>query len=325
MWSNFGGQTGSRGWIGFMVLVLVLSTSLSAHARLFGKREEAGGTDSVIRVLRLQDRERSYILHTPPALQDEAALPLVLVFHGGYDSPENAISNTGFNSLADRERFLVAYPSGINKHWNDGRGVANAGIDDVAFVRAMIDDIRQIRRVDHRRIFATGASNGGMFTQRLACELADSIAAFAPVISSLPEAIHQRCKPSRAVSVLMINGTDDKMVPWQGGEMKGKGGRILSVPASVEFWARHADCPATSSVASQILPDRDPRDRTRVRRTHYSACRAGAEVEFLEIEGGGHTWPGGDNRQMPLLLGNTSRDIEATQEIWTFFLRQALP
>ncbi len=314
-------QANLRSWFGVAVLTLLLVVNASAHARLFGKKDDVSDVRTVTRVLPVQGRERSYILHVPLSARDGVPMPLVLVFHGGYDTPENAISNTGFNRLADREGFLVAYPAGVDKHWNDGRGVANAEVDDVAFVRAMIEDIRKVSDVDPRRIYATGASNGGMFTQRLACELADIIAAFAPVISSLPEAIRQQCRPVRAVSILMINGSDDKMVPWNGGEMKGKGGRILPVPASVEFWARHADCPATSPAASQLLPDRDPRDRTRVRQTQYSGCRDGAEVILFEIEGGGHTWPGGENRQMPMVLGITSRDIEATTEIWRFFRR----
>ena len=260
-------------------------------------------------------------------------MPLVLLLHGGGGTGEGMEKLTlgGFNRLADREGFVVVYPDGIEKHWNDGRGLEayrahRENMDDVGFISTLIDHLIKISKVDPNRIYAAGISNGGQFSQRLACELSDRIAAIGVVAIQLPEHLSTSCSPKRPVSVLMMPGTEDPLVPWEGGEIgfrRGrKFGRVLSVPESMRFWANQNQCPLSPLITHE--PDRDPKDDTRVRREGYGPCSRGNEVLLYAIEGGGHTWPGGHPYLPSWIIGKTSRDIDANEVIWDFFKRHVL-
>lgn len=276
--------------------------------------------------------ERTYLLHLPGRYDKAKPAPLVIVLHGGGGTAERMIRLTGagLNGVAEREGFLVAYPNGIDKRWNDGRSKEETGwrthrenADDVGFISALIDELVETRNVDPRRVYVTGVSNGGQMAHRLACELADKIAAIAPVIAQMPAHFAPRCKPARPVSVLMMPGTDDPLIPWEGGTIRfGRQtfGKALSVPETVKFWTRHNACPETPEVSSE--PDRDPADGTRVRKEAYSGCRDGTDVVLYAIEGGGHTWPGGRQYLPEALVGKMSRDIDAAEVIWEFFKKR---
>jgi polyhydroxybutyrate depolymerase len=260
-------------------------------------------------------------------------MPLVFLLHGGGGTGEGMgeLTMGGFNRLADRESFIVVYPNGIEKHWNDGRGLQayrahRENIDDVGFISALIEHLIRTLNVDPNRIYAVGISNGGQFSQRLACELSDRIAAIGVVAIQLPEHLPSSCAPKRPVSVLMMPGTEDPLVPWEGGEIgfrRGrKFGKVLSVPESMRFWAKQNQCPESPLITHES--DRDPKDGTRVRREAYVPCGEGAEVVLYAIEGGGHTWPGGDQYLPAGIIGRTSRDIDANEVIWDFFKRHTL-
>lgn len=131
--------------------------------------------------------KRTYWLHIPPPQFAGQLLPLVFALHGGGGSGRKMAGFTGFNRLADREGFMVAYPDGVEKHWNDGRDLARyraqrENIDDVGFIAHLMDTLEKDYPVDPGRIYVTGASNGALMSYRLACELTDRIAAIAPVI-----------------------------------------------------------------------------------------------------------------------------------------------
>jgi polyhydroxybutyrate depolymerase len=268
---------------------------------------------------------RTFELYTPRGHDPNRPTPLVLVFHGGFGNGAQVANRLGMNAVADRGGFLVAYPDGYDKHWNDGRTATSDGPDDVRFVRALIDEVGRHHQLDAQRIYATGLSNGGYFTQRLACEMSAQIAAFAPVMATMPVPLQQRCAPGeRKVPMLMISGVDDPLVPYQGGELTrgrslgGKGGEVISVPDAAAFWARHNGC--NMQPQQQDLPDTDPRDGTRVRQTLYLDCDGDAEVKLLSIDGGGHTWPGSrERKRIRRIVGATSYDINASEVIWAFF------
>src|SRR3954453_21116917 len=204
----------------------------------------AGGTPPVVarragttaHSITVDGRERAYTLHLPPAVATGTALPLVLVFHGGGGEGKQMPALTGMNAIADREGFVTAYPDGIDRNWNDGRysqaiATQRFNLDDVGFVSMLIDELAATLPIGRSRVFATGISNGGMFSQRLGCELADKGAAIAPVAGSLPGVLAPGCAPSRPMPVLMIHGDTDPLVPWNGGPVAGSGnrGRVLSV------------------------------------------------------------------------------------------------
>ena len=173
-----------------------VATAPATGTRLAAARR-AGTTAHSITVA---GRERTYALHLPRAVATGTALPLVLVFHGGGGEGKQMPALTGMNAIADREGFVAAYPDGIDRNWNDGRysqaiTTQRFNLDDVGFVAALIDELAATLPIDRSRVFATGISNGGMFSQRLGCELADKVAAIAPVAGSLPELLAPNCAP----------------------------------------------------------------------------------------------------------------------------------
>ena len=171
------------------------------------------------------DRPRTYLLHVP-AVSSDKPLPLVIVLRGGGQSSKGAQRFTGFDEVADREGFIVAYPDAIAHKWNDGRGTTQAakeGVDDVRFIRELTAQISKDHNVDPHRIYATGPSNGGFITHRLACELSDALVAAGPVIAGFPLDYRDSCRPAKPISIIMIQGTTNKLVPFGGGQVGGKG------------------------------------------------------------------------------------------------------
>lgn len=251
----------------------------------------------------VQGQSRTYVLHTPQQYRRDRRFPLVLAFHGYGSQGKDLAASSGLNQVADQQGFLVAYPDGLERRWNVASGFI--GVDDLAFTTALIDHLQTRRAIDPARIYATGVSNGGFWVQRLACDMSDRIAAFASVAATLPGQLKVLCHPPAPVPILMMNGTDDRKVPWQGGELPY--GSILSVPATIEFWRQQNGC--STPAASQALNSRVQIDR-------YTACRAGAEVELVTLKGAGHVFPRGGTGANQLLNGS--------QEIWQFLQRHRL-
>ena len=255
------------------------------------------------------------------------ATPLVVALHGGGGNGQKMATLSRLSLLADQNGFIVAYPEAVERHWNDGRGLSQyrsqrENIDDVGFISGMIDAIAGDYNLDEGRVYVTGASNGAMMSLRLGCELADKIMALAPVIGSMPENLVSECSPARPVPLLMINGSDDPLVPWEGGYVhffRKKLGKIISVPQTIEFWVARNGCSPDPQIT--IAPDTDPEDGTRVQKSVYGQCADGADVVLYEIKGGGHTWPGGYQYLPELLIGKTNRDLDASRAIWDFFQR----
>jgi len=230
-----------------------------------------------------------------------------------------------WNVLADTHQFLVAYPAGYGRFWNDhrndGRSEAHRkNIDDVGFLRALITHLDQKHGVDRRRIFVTGISNGGFMSLRVACEMSDLVRAVAAVTAQMPAGSLEKCRPARPVAVLFINGTEDPLVPYEGGVVKVFGrerGQILSTEESVEFWQQQNRC--RSQTASRALPDADPADGSRVEEIDFDQCEKGVRVRLLKVFGGGHTWPGGMQYLRAERVGRTNLDLDAARVIWDFF------
>jgi polyhydroxybutyrate depolymerase len=227
---------------------------------------------------------------------------------------------THFDHLADEAGFFVAYPDGLNRTWNDTRGLSSA--DDVGFIRALIAELERSYPIEPKRVYATGISAGGFFSNRLACGLADKIAAIASVAATMAESLVPICKPSQPVSILFMHGTGDPMVHINGGLILRDRGRSISLEDAARFW-RNWDQSSPTPVVRD-LPDRE-REGTRVHRETWSRGKQGTEVVVYTIEGGGHTWPGGPQYLPVALVGKASRNLDATQVIWEFFQHHSLP
>lgn len=300
-----------------LVLLFVIPAVLSAQG--LGPLRRSG---DYRRSLLSDGLRRTFLLHIPRGWSRQKPAPLVIVLHGGGGSGMRVAGLTRFSSLADRAGFVVAYPDGINGHWNDGRNVANfrshrEHIDDVGFIRRLIERLVGQLNLDSTRVYATGMSNGAMMCHRLGCDLSERLAAIAPVCGALPEDLPESCSDGLPMPVLAVNGTEDPFVPWSGGGvgLLNKRGSVLSVPASIRFWVNRNGC-ATEPVETR-LPQKDPRQGISTARDVYAAGRDQAEVIAYRVEGGGHTWPGGSERTAR--FGKQSRDIDASEAIWEFF------
>jgi len=269
--------------------------------------------------------ERTYRLHVPLNFDGNLSWPLVFVFHGGYGTGEVMEEVTGFDQVADEKGFIVVYPNGYIDHWNDGRSTdpTYTDVDDVRFVSALIDELSSKYNIDPKRVFATGMSNGGIFTYRLACELSDRLAAVGPVSGSLAENLVPQCSPAQTISIIHIHGLDDQLVKFEGGTVPSPyGGVTYPVLDTLALWIDFDGC--TGSPETTELPDSDPSDGTTVRMISYTHCQNNTVVTLYAIAGGGHTWPGGEYTSEGA-GGKTSHDFSASEVIWEFFSQHPKP
>jgi polyhydroxybutyrate depolymerase len=251
---------------------------------------------------------RTYNLYVPVDHDPTIPAPLVLNFHG-YTS--NASQQQFFSSMdptADAYGLVVAYPQGLDQSWNGGTCCgtsAETGVDDVGFALAVIADAKTRACLDPKRVYATGMSNGGFLSHRLACEQADSIAAIAPVagVIGIPLA---DCNPTRPVPVLHFHGTDDALVPYEGGTAGP--GAVDTVAA----WSERDGCAGT------------PTESFNMDDVHCEVtddCDEGVRNELCTVEGGGHCWPG--TQLCP--YGTSTLTISASDRMAEFFLEYSLP
>ncbi len=274
-----------------------------------------------------ENRDREYRVHVPPSYDDKTSVPLVVALHGAGMTLSLMAYLTGFNTLADREGFIVVYPKGTNKKWSSGVNLPDfpgydTPVDDVGLVGRIVSEMERNYRIDPRRIYVTGVSNGGMLSHLVACRFSRRIAAAAPVIGTISEKSLPDCKPEAPVPMLMINGTDDPIVFWKGGPLfNNDQARILPVSTVVDFWLRNNGCgPQPETVQ---LPHHGSQCGTRTRIDRYHGPTARSDVTLYAVERGGHTWPGGPLIQKQWALGRASRDFKAAEVIWQFFKEHA--
>ncbi|MEO8805136.1 MAG: PHB depolymerase family esterase [Burkholderiaceae bacterium] len=263
---------------------------------------------------------RSWLLHVPASYSAARPTPVVLLLHGGGGRAAGIGRSTGgFSALADRHGFIAVYPDSRRGHWDDGRETVTDPTDDVNFIGALLDALAAEYKVDARRTYAAGISNGGMMAMRLACELSGRFAAVATVGANMPVALAASCRPARAVPVVMFSGTADPLMPYAGGRVAGRvGGAVLSAPETAAFWARING--AAASPQARALADADPGDGTTTELLEYSG-----DVALYRVNGGGHTWPGGAQYAASRFVGKVSKDFSANEAIHAFFARHTLP
>lgn len=258
--------------------------------------------------------QRTYVLHVPPGPPNG----LVLNLHGAGMNGSQQAAVTGYDAVADRYGFVVAYPDGTDTTWADGRGASlpdRQGVDDVGFLAALIDQLSREYRIPPGRVFVTGMSAGAFMANRLVCERADLVSAIAPVSGTLGATIP--CTPSRPVSVMAVHGTADPVVPYEGGPMIGRGGAstIVSAPAMAERWREINRCPGPLV--------NDPAATGEIQEMAATNCADHTEVVLVRINGGGHTWPAGRFSLPVDVVGPTSLAVDASAASAEFFAAQA--
>ncbi|MEM1324091.1 MAG: T9SS type A sorting domain-containing protein [Bacteroidota bacterium] len=277
--------------------------------------------------------QRRYLAFIPSGYNPAQAHELVFVLHGGGGNAQRMFMMTRFDQVADTANFILVFPQGVfsgldgsgnpEYHWADGRQTTvpdTMGVDDVGFISALIDTFSANYNIDADRIYAAGVSNGGYMSQRLACGLSDRLAAVATVAATFPDSVVQECNNATPLSILIMNGTADALVPtYTGGMASGTGGWVLSTQQMIAIWLSNNSC--TNAFSAFNFPNISTSDNSWVRKFTYSTCSTVTELQHYKIFGGGHAWPGqlftGPN------TGNVNEDISANEEIWNFFKDQS--
>lgn len=250
--------------------------------------------------------------------------PLVVVLHGGGGTAQGIMRETGrsFFGLAEQHGFFIAFPNSVNKMWDFGDDkVSNElteRVDDREYFDAVLTDAQARLRVDPSRVFATGISRGGAASYFLACEFPGRIRAIAPVAMPLPAFLRERCLAGPAIGIAIMNGTDDPLVPYDGGQVtvgRRERGEVLSTDATVGVWLRRNGC-NPDRVSNRQIDERS--DRSHVELFEWRDC-GGAPVLLYEIVGGGHTWPSGSQYLPRFAIGRLNSDIDGAVAAWTFF------
>lgn len=262
---------------------------------------------------------RTYTLRLPSAYDGVTPLPLVIAMHGGFGSGLQLEEQSLLSDEAELEGFIVVYPDGVPsplniRTWNAGGccGYAmNNNIDDVGFINALLDTLIAENAIDTLRIYATGMSNGGFMSYRLACELSTRIAAIAPVSASMTIDV---CAPPRSMPVIGLHSYLDESVPYLGGVGSGVSGHYNSPQDSVQTaFALHANC----TVLNDTLLNNS--DMTVIR---WHECDCQREMVLYMTHDGGHSWPGG---QQGTGIGDPpSTVISANDLMWDFFQQYTL-
>jgi polyhydroxybutyrate depolymerase len=283
-----------------------------------------GDLESRCETLSFDGQRRSYRLYAPAHVASPA--PVVFVLHGGGGSGSNMelMTNHGFNRIADRDGVIVLYPDGVGRNWNDGRSDVDLrafkeNVDDVGFLKKLLEIVAARYAIDRKRVFATGISNGGFMSYRLACDASATFLAIAPVVAGLSVDLGPRCRPERPVAVAIMNGTEDPLVPWQGGHVGALGikrGETWSAERTYEKWIELDACKVRFD---EPEVNKVPDDETSLVRHRAVNCAAGAEVRLDEIRGGGHNWPRGAKYLGVAFVGRISQEFDANEEIWRFF------
>ena len=262
--------------------------------------------------------EREYLLALPN--QISASTPVLLVLHGGGGSGKKLARQIKLHREPRAKKVLIAYPSGLNRQWNDSREeIVNdkAAANDVLFLTTLIQNLKTTYELKSS-VWITGLSNGGMMSWRMGCEASELIDGIMPVISGIPLRLLRSCSP-RNISVFAAAADQDPIVPYEGGRVKifGKNrGRVLSFERSLKFFARKLKCSALPSSKE----DPNPKDSTSLEYFHFS-CKQGRFLEGVKMVNGGHVWPGNSHGFMyKKVVGNPVLDFSMNQKVFDVIL-----
>lgn len=294
--------------------------------------------------------ERPYDLVLPDDYDPEVPVPLVVAVHGGGGNSQAAIRTTCpdgnvdneecLHNLANREGFAVAYPNGTParlaggiRTWNAGGDgdawrctsgrACEEGVDDIAYMSDLLDDIEARVNVNTDRVYFTGLSNGAAMSYAAACEISDRITAIVPVGGAMQWTTTNDCRPARPVPVMHIHGTDDPAWQYEGGPSEAVDNQgdaeHVSVERTLAEWEQINGC--GSEVRHEELEDTAPLDLSTTTRIEWQGCDA--DLVHIKIEGGGHTWPNGYQYLSRSRIGPVSRDW-GNELIWEFMRQQSL-
>lgn len=256
------------------------------------------------RALSFAGLDRSYLVHVPPGYDGTTPVPLVVDLHGFTSNAVQQRGISGMSLVSDANGFVVVHPNGARKAWNAKLCCGNRGIDDVAFIRAVVDAVADEVAVDRRRVYATGLSNGGAMSHRLACDAADVFAAAAPMAFPLADIPATGCQPSRSVPVLTVLGLTDMLVRYDG--------VLGSAAGTFTYWREVNGC---GGGAPDVV---DVRGRSRCE--YDTGCANGAQVGLCSVTA--EAFPGTRFDGHILYLND---DYVLAQVAWDFMSQFMLP
>lgn len=271
---------------------------------------------------------RSFDYYVPEPYRPDAGIVIALHPSQGNGERMRRATAYAFDELADEHGFIVAYPDGYRRHWNDCRSAATYAakerdIDDLSFLTAMLAFFRDELGSDTGKTLAVGLSNGGQMSYRIALEAPELIRAAVAIAASMPAENNLDCEPSgKPVAMMIVNGTDDPINPYSGGEVTligpfGSRGFVESSRDSATYWAAlagHAGEPF-----QHRFPDVVPEDGSVAMRMTWSG--GGPAVSLITVYGGGHTIPH-PTGNFPRIFGPVNRDFSAAEAAWRFFQQE---
>jgi polyhydroxybutyrate depolymerase len=291
---------------------LLLALCCSAAAAQVAPAEAASGvvaveSGGVRRTAFLVERERLKL----------GRRALIVVLHGGSGSGARVRRNLGLEEAIRSRGVTLVYPDAIDGHWGNTKETAQR---DIAFISALVDRLIANGTADRRKIFVAGSSTGGMLALRLACGgSGEAFAAIATVIANLPADSAETCQPPKPLPLLVINGTANPLIPFQGGKTNLGDSKfdVVATDATLAPFAKAAGCGEGRTITAVM--DKDPKDGVRSYVEKANGCKV--PVELIRVEGGGHTIPGrytaGTTRGLP--VGAHTNDFDAARMIWDFF------
>ena len=303
-----------------LALFSLLSVFTLVHPGLYAQ--------DINKTLSFGGRERNYILHLPPGWQINRSYPVLFAFHGGGGTARQSARFYHLDELADQHGFIVVYPDAINKAWNIPGLTSRAPhldttVDDRGFISLLMDTLVASYAADPHQFFLTGISRGGMFSFYLASALNERVAGIAPVCAGISRTLALTYHFNKPVPVLMINGTGDPLIRYEGGygsfNQKNLGNEdadLLPAEELLELIAKQNHCSG------------EPQSRAIPNTVRYDGCTAlaysypceGAHLQFIKVINGGHTWPGGSQYLPKAIVGKVCRDFKAEEKIFSFFL-----
>ncbi len=300
----------------------------------------------------INEHTRTYVVHLPQGYDSQQHYPVVILLHGRDQDAAEMARLTHFNEFADKDSIIAVYPNAVNGRWNFGanqlqpyrrgpyrrRGPFGPGYpppgprqepgqrrpgagpaEEFPFFHRMLDRLATHYSVDTRRIYAVGLGEGGFMALRMGCNMADRIAAIATVAATMPKTLN--CIPSRPIPVLLINGTEDHIVHYDGGRYRDGLLHLLSAEDSAKEWARLNRCsekPNESKLPSLQKGSKDTKVYL------FDGCHENAQVALYAVKDGGHTWPGGEQYMSEKEIGKTSHALNANETIWSFLVTRKI-
>lgn len=276
-----------------------------------------------------EDRNRSWLTYLPDNYSESKSYPLLIALHGGGGTAKQLMKNTRsrFNQLADQENFIVVYPQGVKKSWNDNPNRDQNGfarkqnIDDVGFINKMITQLETSYSINPDWIFACGISNGGLMSQTLAMEIPEKIKAIGIVASNFGKHQIESKNSVQPFSIMFIHGTQDSVFPYKEGVIavfNKSRGPVLGIEKSIAYMRFLNENDAGPNITA--LPNSSDDGCNSEHYVYSNHDNPSLKIELIKVYGGGHTWPGAKKQRLiSKIVGATTQDFNACDKLWAFF------